>query len=101
MAIAPPSIDSASDLLLAELGKLLTIEETLLKRVLPRLVHDVQDEQLQAALADHVNAYEAAIRVADALGAEEVGGLLRANLEQEVTALERLGREADRLAQRA
>jgi ferritin-like metal-binding protein YciE len=165
MATAPPSIDSASDLLLAELGKLLTIEETLLKRVLPRLVHDVQDEQLQAALADHVeqtrahvgnlqqafltlgaaptgkpapgldglvvereaaisdvdpalrasvdcaaamgtehyeiNAYEAAIRVADALGAEQVGGLLRANLEQEVTALERLGREADRLAQRA
>jgi ferritin-like metal-binding protein YciE len=151
--------------LLAELGKLLTIEETLLKRVLPRLVHDVQDEPLQAALADHVeqtrahvgnlqqafltlgaaptgkpapgldglvvereaaisdvdpalrasvdcaaamgtehyeiNAYEAAIRVADALGAEQVGGLLRANLEQEVTALERLGREADRLAQRA
>jgi hypothetical protein len=39
--------------------------------------------------------------VADALGAEQVGGLLRANLEQEVTALERLGREADRLAQRA
>jgi ferritin-like metal-binding protein YciE len=45
-----------------------------------------------------INAYEAAIRLADALGAEDVGGLLRANLEQEVTALEKLGKQADRLA---
>jgi ferritin-like metal-binding protein YciE len=159
---APPQIETASELLLAQLGKLLTVEETLLKRVLPQLVHDVQDEQLKAALAEHVeqtrghvgnlqqaflalgsppagkpapgldglvlereaaisdvdpalrggfdcaaamgtehyeiNAYEAAIRLADALGAEQVGGLLRANLEQEFAALEKLGREADRLA---
>ena len=38
-----------------------------------------------------INAYEAAIRLADALGAEEVAGLLRANLDQEVAALEKLG----------
>jgi ferritin-like metal-binding protein YciE len=162
---APPQIDTASELLLAELGKLLTVEETLLKRVLPGLVADQQDERLQAAFAEHleqtrghvgnlqeaflalgaapagkpapgldglvrerasavsdvdpslragfdcaaamgtehyeINAYEAAIRLADALGAEQVGGLLRANLEQEVAALERLGQEADRLAERA
>jgi ferritin-like metal-binding protein YciE len=45
-----------------------------------------------------INAYEAAIRLSDALGAEDVGGLLRANLRQEVDALEALGRQAERLA---
>jgi ferritin-like metal-binding protein YciE len=48
-----------------------------------------------------INAYEAAIRLADALGAEDVGGLLRANLEQEVSALQKLGGEADRIARDA
>ena len=48
-----------------------------------------------------INAYEAAIRLADALGAEDVGGLLRANLDQEVAALEKLGKQADRLARLA
>jgi ferritin-like metal-binding protein YciE len=48
-----------------------------------------------------INAYEAAIRLAGALGAEDVGGLLRANLEQEIHALQTLGREADRIAQDA
>jgi ferritin-like metal-binding protein YciE len=162
---APPSIDSATELLLAELGKLLTIEETLLKRVLPQLVRELQDEQLKAAVEEHleqtrghvgnlqeaflalaempggkpapgldglvleresavsdvdpslragfdcaaamgtehyeINAYEAAIRLSDALGAKQVSSLLRANLEQEIAALERLGKEADRLAQAA
>ena len=45
-----------------------------------------------------INAYEAAIRLADALGAEEVGALLRAVLDQEIAALGKLGKEADRLA---
>ena len=48
-----------------------------------------------------INAYEAAIRLADALGADGVGGRLRANLEQEVAALEKLGKHADRLAKQA
>jgi ferritin-like metal-binding protein YciE len=162
---APPQIASATDLLLADLGKLLTIEETLLKRVLPQLVRELQDEQLKSVVAEHleqtrghvgnlqeaflalgeapagkpapgldglvlereaaisdvdpglragfdcaaamgtehyeINAYEAAIRLADSLGAEQVGSLLRASLEQEIAALEKLGKEADRLAQRA
>jgi ferritin-like metal-binding protein YciE len=161
----PPHIEDPRALLLAELGKLLTVEETLLKRVLPQLVREVQDEQLKAALSDHleqtrghvgnvqeafltlsavpagrpapgldglvleresavaeispklrggfdcaaamgtehyeINAYEAAIRLADSLGAEEAGRLLRTNLEQEVGALEKLGKEADRLAGQA
>jgi ferritin-like metal-binding protein YciE len=46
-----------------------------------------------------IAAYEAAIRLADALGASEVGALLRATLEQEVQALEKLGTHATRLAE--
>jgi ferritin-like metal-binding protein YciE len=53
-----------------------------------------------------INGYEAAIRLADALGGEvqgaaEVAGLLRACLEQEIAALEQLGANADRLAKLA
>jgi|SRR5581483_960301 len=158
----PPRVESQTDLLLEELGKLLTIEETLAKLVLPQLVLETADGRLRELLRRHleetrdhvgnlkraflalgyapsgrpalgldglraehgalapqvasglragvhcaaamgtehyeINAYEAAIRAADALGAEEVGGLLRANLEQEVGALAQLGDEADRLA---
>jgi ferritin-like metal-binding protein YciE len=161
----PPQVESARDLLVEELGKLLTIEETLVKRVLPQLVQQIQDEQLAAAVSEHleetrthvgnvqraftelgevpagrpapgldglvqereskvaqlvpalrggfdcaaamgtehyeINAYEAAIRLADALGAGEVAGLLRAVLDQEVEALRKLGQQADRLAKLA
>lgn len=161
----PPQVESGRDLLLEELGKLLTIEETLVRLVLPELLLEVKDEQLKQLVQEHleqtrghvgnvkeaflalgampagkpaygldglrtehkaaapqvvpgargavhvsaamgtehyeINAYEAAIRLADALGAEDVGGLLRANLEQEVAALEQLGRQADRLAKDA
>jgi ferritin-like metal-binding protein YciE len=159
----PPQVESARDLLLEELGRLLTIEETLAKVVLPQLLLELQDPELRRAVQAHldetrghagrikeaflalgevpagrpaygldglrtehesssaqvlpglramvhcasamgtehyeINAYEAAIRLADALGAEDVGGLLRANLDQEVQALQRLGEQADRLAQ--
>jgi ferritin-like metal-binding protein YciE len=158
----PPQVESGRGLLLELLGKLLTIEETLAKLVLPELLRELKDEELAKAVSDHlaetrghagrvkeaflavgampagkpaygldglrtehkalapqvvpgartavhcaaamgtehyeINAYEAAIRLADALGAEDVGGLLRANLEQEVAALEKLGAQADRLA---
>jgi ferritin-like metal-binding protein YciE len=158
----PPQIETPRDLLVAQLGKLLTIEETLHKRVLPQLVREIVDEQLKAVVAAHVeetrghvgnvqqaflalgevpagrpapgldglvlerqsaigeiwpelrpafdcaaamgvehyeiNGYEAAARLAASLGAEEIGGLLRANLEQEIAALGKLGAQADRLA---
>lgn len=158
----PPHVETPRDLLLEDLGKLLTIEETLARRVLPLLVHEIKDDELRQLIAQHleetythvarvreafgaleeepsgrpalgldglvterewsisdiaaglkpgvtcaaamgtehceINAYEAAIRLADALGAEEVGGLLRANLDQEVAALDKLARQADRLA---
>jgi ferritin-like metal-binding protein YciE len=158
----PPHIETARDLLLDRLGALLTAEETLVRRVLPQLVRQLEDEELKQVVSAHleesrghvgnlqraflalgeeptgkpspgldglvgereskvadvwpgiragfdcaaamgtehyeINAYEAAIRLAPALGAEEVAGLLRATLEQEISALEQLGAQADRLA---
>lgn len=161
----PPQIETGRDLLVEELGRLLTIEETLAKLVLPELLMELKDDELKQVVQEHleetrghagnvkeaflalgempagkpalgldglrtehksiapqvvpgarpavhvaaamgtehyeINAYEAAIRLADALGAEDVGGLLRANLEQEVAALGKLGKLADRLAKKA
>jgi hypothetical protein len=48
-----------------------------------------------------INAYEAAVRLANALDAAEVGRLPRRNLDQDVDALQRLGAEADRLTREA
>jgi ferritin-like metal-binding protein YciE len=161
----PPQIESGRDLLLVELGRLLTVEETLAKVVLPELLTEVQDEELRTAVQEHlaetrghagrikeaflavgampagrpaygldglrvehgalapqvvpgaravvhcaaamgtehyeINAYDAAIGLAHALGALEVERLLRDNLSQEVAALQKLGHQADRLAQLA
>ena len=161
----PPRVETARELLLEELGKLLTVEETLTLMVLPELVQELDDQELSTVVSQHldetrghvgrikeaflalgevpagkpaagldglrsererkvqdidpalrggfncaaamgtehyeINAYEAAIRLADATGAGEVSHLLRANLEQEVAALGKLGKQADRLAARA
>jgi ferritin-like metal-binding protein YciE len=161
----PPQVESGRELLLEELGRLLTIESTLSRLMLPKLLQELQDDELKAVVQEHlvqtrahgenvkrafltleavpagrpaygldglrteleattphvvpgarpavqvaaamgtehyeINAYEAAIRLADALGAEEVGGLLRANLDQEGDALGKLGQQADRLAKLA
>jgi ferritin-like metal-binding protein YciE len=158
----PPQITNAKQLLLKQLSKLITIEETLARTVLPKLKQEVQDEQLKQAFTDHLeqtrghadnvraafaeagasvsggedkvldaarrereqkvqqlapalrdgfNAsaamgtehheiaeYEAAIRLADGLGNERVSALLRANLDEEVQALQLLGQHATRLA---
>jgi ferritin-like metal-binding protein YciE len=161
----PPQVESGRELLVEELGRLLTVEETLAKLVLPKLLLEVEDQDLEQVVEEHlqetrghagrikeaflalgevpagkpaygldglrtehdatapsvvrgvrslvhcaaamgtehyeINAYEAAIRLADALGAGDVGGLLRANLEQEIGALQKLGAQADRLASAA
>jgi ferritin-like metal-binding protein YciE len=161
----PPSVESGRELLIEQLGRLLTIEETLAKLVLPELLLELQDDGLTKAVQHHltetrghagrvkeaflalgeapagrpaygldglrtehkatvpqvvpgargpvhcaaamgaehyeINEYETAIRLADALGADDVARLLRANLEQEIAALQELGREADRLARLA
>jgi ferritin-like metal-binding protein YciE len=159
----PPQIETAGQLLLKQLSKLITIEETLVRAVLPKLKQEAQDEQLEQAFADHLeqtkqhvqnvraafgelgaspkggedkvldaakkerehqvqrlapalrdgfNAstamgtehheiaeYEAAIRLAEALGHDGVSLLLRENLEEEVQALELLAGHATRLAE--
>jgi len=158
----PPQVETPRDLLLEQLGKLLTVEDTLAKRILPQLSRDTKDEELKAAFEEHlketrthvqrikdafaalgeelrgkpalgldalrverdelvdqvmpalrpaadceaamgtehyeINAYVAAIRLADALRLEQVGELLRANLADETAALEKLAGQADRLA---
>lgn len=161
----PPQVETARDLLREHLGKLLTIEETLAKKVLPSLVQEEKDEELKGLLQEHlgetrehvtrvkeafsalqedaagrpaigldgldterestlsdvvpgmrsgvnceaamgtehyeINTYDAAIRLAGALKATEVGQLLRANLDEEVAALAKLANQADRLAKLA
>ena len=46
----PPQVESGLDLLLDELGKLLTIEETLAKVVLPELLLELKDDELKQAV---------------------------------------------------
>lgn len=50
----PPSIESARALPLAQLGMLMTTEETLLQRVLPQLVREVQDTELRSLVEKHL-----------------------------------------------
>jgi ferritin-like metal-binding protein YciE len=50
----PPRIESADALLRKQLGKLLTIEETLARTVLPKLRQETRDEQLQQVFAEHL-----------------------------------------------
>jgi ferritin-like metal-binding protein YciE len=50
----PPQIETPRDLLVAQLGKLLTIEETLAKRILPKLVSDLADEELCKLVDEHL-----------------------------------------------
>ena len=159
----PPRIESVHDLLLKQLEKLLVVEETLARSILPKLEQETQDEQLKQAFGKHLEqtqqhvqqlqaafaelgaepagreakgldglreereavvaelapafhdgfnasaamgaehyeiaSYEAAIRLADALGEQGVATLLRATLEQEVQALEKLAPHAARLAE--
>jgi ferritin-like metal-binding protein YciE len=161
----PPQVETGRELLVEQLGRLLTVETTLAKLVLPKLLLEVEDQDLKQVVQEHlgetrahvgnvqeaflalgavptgrpaygldglrtehdattaqvargvrglvhcaaamgtehyeINAYEVAIRLADALGAGDVGGLLRASLEQEIAALQKLGEQADRLTRAA
>jgi ferritin-like metal-binding protein YciE len=53
--------------------------------------------------AEHyeINAYDAAVRVAEAIGEQQVADLLRQNLAQDEAALELLASHANRLAEKA
>jgi ferritin-like metal-binding protein YciE len=158
----PPQIESARDLLLELMGKLLTVEETLARLVLPELVQEIQDDELKRLVQDHltetrahagrireafealgerpagrpalgldalrtetktltpdvvpgmragvlctsamgteryeINAYESALRLAEALGEGGAVEPLRANLADERAAVEKLTQQAERLA---
>jgi ferritin-like metal-binding protein YciE len=161
----PPQVETARDLLVEELGRLLTVEETLARRLLPLLVSEISDEELQQVVQEHeeetrghaarireafsaleeepagkpaigldglgreaealmpevapalrpnvqceaamaaehyeINAYDAAIRLAEAMGSDEASALLRANLAEETEALRKLAAQSERLARLA
>jgi len=161
----PPQVETADDLLLEQLAKLLTVEETLAKLVLPALLLELKDDELKSAVEEHlaetrqhvqrlrqafaamdeeprgapalgldglrveheslvrevvpgmrgavhceaamgaehyeINAYDAAIRLADTLELTQVATLLRENLAEETAALEKLAAHSDRLARLA
>ena len=53
MTISPPRVRSARELLLDDLKRLLTVETTLAKVILPKLLQEVQDDELRSALQQH------------------------------------------------
>jgi ferritin-like metal-binding protein YciE len=66
----PPAVETARELLTEQLGRLLTIEETLARLLLPQLKQAVDDEQLQAAVAEHLEQTRTHVqRVRDAFAA--------------------------------
>jgi len=161
----PPNVESPRELLLEQLGRLLSTESLLERRVLPELVASTDDDELKQTFAAHVehtrkhvanirkafdalgespggkptpgldglraereqtveqiapalrpgfdcaaamgaehyeiNAYDAAVRVAEAIGEQQVATLLRENLAQDEAALAVLAGHADRLARKA
>lgn len=50
----PPGVTTPRDLLLEHLGRLLTIEDTLARRILPRLVVEISDEGLRHVVSEHL-----------------------------------------------
>ena len=54
MIASPPRLRSPRELLLDDLGRLLTVESMLAKVMLPKLVQEVQDQELKAALEQHL-----------------------------------------------
>ncbi len=50
----PPRVTTTRELLVLDLKRLLTVEETLAKVMLPKLLQEVQDEELKTALEEHL-----------------------------------------------
>lgn len=55
----PPRVQSQRGLVLADLGRLLTVEETLARVAIPALRRSAQDQELQDALEQHQGQTEA------------------------------------------
>jgi ferritin-like metal-binding protein YciE len=51
---SPPRLRSPRELLVDDLGRLLTVESMLAKVMLPKLVQEVQDKELKSALEEHL-----------------------------------------------
>jgi ferritin-like metal-binding protein YciE len=49
----PPRVNTPRDLLLDDLKRLLTVETTLAKMMLPKLIQEVENENLKSALEQH------------------------------------------------
>ena len=71
-----------------------------MQKLAPALRNGFNATQAMGTEHHEIAEYEAAIRLAEALGEENVSALLRQNLRQEVEALEKLGGHATRLAEK-
>ena len=54
MSFEPPRLSSPRELLVDDLKRLLTIETTLAKTMLPKLIQEVSDDELKLALEQHL-----------------------------------------------
>jgi ferritin-like metal-binding protein YciE len=54
MIASPPRLRSVRELLVDDLERLLSVESMLAKVMLPKLVQEVQDQELKSALEDHL-----------------------------------------------
>jgi ferritin-like metal-binding protein YciE len=54
VSVRAPSVTSARELLVGDLNRLLTIETTLAKTMLPKLIEEVSDDELKSALERHL-----------------------------------------------
>lgn len=55
MIAQPPRVSSARELLVDDLKRLLTVETTLAKTVLPKLIEEVGDDELKSAFEEHLD----------------------------------------------
>jgi ferritin-like metal-binding protein YciE len=91
MSVRTPSVTSSRDLLVDDLKRLLTVETTLAKTMLPKLIEEVSDDELKSALEAHLDETRAHVDNVKAplqeLGQDEGG--------KDAPALEGLKREHD------
>ena len=77
MSIAPPRVRSTRELLVDDLQRLLTVETTLAKVMLPKLMGEVEDDELKSALEQHLDETrthgEKLAQAFQALGEEKAG----------------------------
>jgi ferritin-like metal-binding protein YciE len=55
MSVRAPSVTSPRELLVDDLKRLLTVETTIAKTMLPKLIEEVSDDELKSALEEHLD----------------------------------------------